>query len=146
MLCRFQTVFPSLTSSSYIRPQPNISLDLSPRWGGRTGINSSMLQWDCPGVYALSPVGLFATLWTVANPAPLSMEFFRQEQWSGLPFPSPGHLPNPGIEPMSPVSPVLQADSLPAEPLGIIKHRKFNHYTRLLSYVQFICKCSRVSH
>ena len=43
--------------------------------------------------------------------APLSVEFSRREQWSGLPFPSPGHLPNPGIEPMSPVSPVLQADS-----------------------------------
>ena len=47
--------------------------------------------------------------------APLSMEFFRQEYCSGLPFPSPGDLPDPGIEP---VSPALQADSLPSEPLG----------------------------
>ena len=54
----------------------------------------------------------------IARQAPLSMEFFRQEYWSGLPFPSPGHLSDPGIEPISPVSPALQEDSLPAEPLG----------------------------
>ena len=52
---------------------------------------------------------------TVARQAPLDMEFSRQEYWSGLPFPSPGDLPNPGIEPRSPA---LQADSLPSEPLG----------------------------
>ena len=46
------------------------------------------------------------------------MGSFRQEYWSGLPFPSPGDLPDPGMEPTSPVSPALQADSLPAEPLG----------------------------
>ena len=55
----------------------------------------------------------FATLWTVARQAPLSMGFPRQEYWSGLPFPSPGDLPNPGIEPGSPT---LQADALPSEP------------------------------
>ena len=54
-----------------------------------------------------------ATLWTVAHQAPLSMGFFRQEYWSGLPFPSPGDLPKPGIEPTSPDFPVLQPDSLP---------------------------------
>ena len=47
--------------------------------------------------------------------APLSMGFPRQEYWSGLPFPSPGNFPNPGIEPRSPA---LQADSLPFEPPG----------------------------
>ena len=52
----------------------------------------------------------FETPWTVAHQAPLSMEFFRQEYWSGLPFPSPGDLPDPGIET---ASPALQADSLP---------------------------------
>ena len=57
-----------------------------------------------------SHVQLFATLWTVARHAPLSMEFCRQEYWSGLPFPSPGDFPDPGIEPLSP--PALQADSL----------------------------------
>ena len=54
----------------------------------------------------------FVTPWTVACRAPLSMGFFRQEYWSGLPFPAPGDLPNPGIKPRSPT---LQADSLPTE-------------------------------
>ena len=53
-------------------------------------------------VKSLSRVRLFATSWTVAHQAPLSMGFARQEYWSGLPFPSPGDLPNPGIKPMSP--------------------------------------------
>ena len=53
--------------------------------------------------------------WTVAHQTPLSMEFSRQEYWSGLPFPSLGDLPDPGIEPGSPV---LQADSLQFEPPG----------------------------
>ena len=64
---------------------------------------------------------LFMTLWSVAHQTPLSMGFFRQEYWSGLPFPSPGNLPNPGIEPVSPVSPALKVDSLLAEPLGKLK-------------------------
>ena len=49
------------------------------------------------------------------------MGFSRPEYWSGLPFPSPGNLPDPGIEPMSPLSPALQADSLPTEPSGRAK-------------------------
>ena len=53
--------------------------------------------------------------WTVAQQAPLSMGFSREEYWSGLPFPSPGDLPKPGIKPGSPA---LQADSLPSEPPG----------------------------
>ena len=61
---------------------------------------------------------LFATLWTIACQALLSIEFFRKTQWSRLPFPPPEDLPNPGIKPTSPVSPALQMDSLPAEPLG----------------------------
>ena len=55
------------------------------------------------------------TLATVAYQAPPPMEFSRQEHWSGLPFPSPGDLPYPGIEPRSPA---LQADALPSEPRG----------------------------
>ena len=55
------------------------------------------------------------TPWTVAGQTPLSMEFSRQENWSGLPFPSPEDLPNPGIEPESPV---WQVDSLPSKPPG----------------------------
>ena len=54
----------------------------------------------------------------VARQAPLSMGFPRQEYWNGLPFPSPEDPLNPGIKLASPASPVLQADSLPAEPLG----------------------------
>ena len=53
--------------------------------------------------------------WTVAHQAPPSMEFSRQDYWSVLPFPSPGDLPDPGIEPRSPT---LLADALPSEPLG----------------------------
>ena len=50
--------------------------------------------------------------WILAHQAPLSVEFSRQEYWSRLPCPPPGHLPNPGIKPTSLVAPVLQADSL----------------------------------
>ena len=57
----------------------------------------------------------FASPWTVGLQAPLSLEFSRQEYWSGLPVPSPGDLPDPGIEPGSPA---LQADSSLSEPLG----------------------------
>ena len=64
-------------------------------------------------VKSLSRVRLLATPWTVAYQAPPTMGFSRQEHWSGLPFPSPGHLPNSGIELGSPAS--LQEDSLPAE-------------------------------
>ena len=60
-------------------------------------------------------IRLFATPWTIARRAPLSMEFSRQEYWSGLPCLSPGDLPNPGIEP---VPPELQVDSLPLSYLG----------------------------
>ena len=55
------------------------------------------------------------TSWTVDHQAPLSMRFFRQEYWSGLPFPTPEDLPDPGTEP---VSPALQIDFSPAEPSG----------------------------
>ena len=66
-------------------------------------------------VKSLSRAQLFATPWTVAHQAPLSMGFSRQEYWSGLSFPSPGDLPNPGIKPRSPT---LQADALSFEPPG----------------------------
>ena len=71
--------------------------------------------WISLKIKLLSCVQLFATPWTVAYQAPLSMGFSRQEYWSGLPFPSPGDLPNPGIEPGPPA---LQTDALPSEPLG----------------------------
>ena len=70
-------------------------------------------------VKSLTRVRLFATPWTVAYQAPLSMRFSRQEYWSGLPFPSPGGLPDPGIKPGSPA---LESDALTSEPPG--KQRK----------------------
>ena len=57
--------------------------------------------------HACTQSRLSATPWTVACPAPLSTEFSRQEYWSGLPFPSPGDLPKPGMEPTSLASPAL---------------------------------------
>ena len=54
-----------------------------------------------------SCIQLFVTPWTTASQAPLSMEFSRQEYWSGLPFPPPGDLPDPEIKPASPISPAL---------------------------------------
>ena len=71
-----------------------------------------VIEWR---VKLLCCVRLFATPWTVAHQAPPSMGFSRQEYWSGLPFPSPGDLPNPGFEPRSPA---LQADTLTSEPPG----------------------------
>ena len=65
----------------------------------------------CECVQSLQP---FVTPWSVACQSP-SMEFSRQEYWSGWPCPPPGDLPNPGIKPRSPM---LQADSLPPEPAG----------------------------
>ena len=61
---------------------------------------------------------LFMTPWMVAHQAPLFMGLFGQEYWSGLPFPPPEDLPNPGIKSVSHTSSALQVDSLPAEPLG----------------------------
>ena len=66
-------------------------------------------------VKSLSHVRLFVTLWTVAYQAPLSMGFSRQKYWSGLPFPSPGDFPDPGVEPGFPT---LEADALTSEPLS----------------------------
>ena len=71
--------------------------------------------WNRQNIVAFSCVQLFVTPWIVARQAPLSMEFFRQEYWSGLPFPSPWDLPNQGTESWSPK---LQADSLLSESPG----------------------------
>ena len=65
-----------------------------------------------------SCVCLFETPWTVAHQAPPSMGFPKQEYWSGLPFPPPGDLPNPGIKPISPVSPALAGGYFTTEPPG----------------------------
>ena len=88
---------------------------------------ASSILWWChppPGLVFLNlcfcclitkSCSTLATPWTVAHQAPPSMGFSRQEYWSGLPFPSPGNLPDPGIEPRSPT---LQADALTSEPPG----------------------------
>ena len=72
-------------------------------------------------VAVLNGVRLFATLWTVAHLAPLSVGFFRQESWSGSPCPPPGDLPDPGIKPTSSASPALAGGFFATEPPG--KHR-----------------------
>ena len=71
----------------------------------------------------LSRVQLFATPWTVAYQASPSMGFSRQEYWSGLPFPSPGDLPDPGIKPGSPAS---EADALTSEPPSMMQLLKLS--------------------
>ena len=81
----------------------------------------SNLSLEKVKVKPLSRVRLFATPWTVAYQAPQSVGFSRQEYWSQLPFPSPGDLPDPGIEPRSPT---LQADPLPSELKLCIFQRK----------------------
>ena len=68
--------------------------------------------------FMLSSVRLFATSWSVACQTPLSMDFLRQEYWSGLPFSSPGDLPDPGAEHVAPALPV---DSLPLPPRKSMK-------------------------
>ena len=92
-------------------------------------IHPSILAWRIPcteepgrlwsivkvKVKSLSRVQLFVTPWTVAHQAPPPMGFSKQEYWSGLPFPSPGDLHDPGIKPRSPT---LQADALTSEPPG----------------------------
>ena len=79
------------------------------KWS-KESLQQIVLDVDMLGGF--SSVQFFVTLWTVARQAPLSMGFSRPEHWSGLTFPSPGDLPNPGIEPGSLA---LQVDSLPAE-------------------------------
>ena len=65
-----------------------------------------------------SRVQVFVTPWTIARQAPVSMEFSRQEYWSGLPCPAPGDLPNPGTKPTSLTSPALAGGFLPLAPPG----------------------------
>ena len=86
--------------------------------------------------YVISVVFDSETLWTVARQAPLSRGSSRQEYWSGLPFPPPGDLLNPGIEHMSPAARALQAGSLPlshlgSSPLRDIQNNFFEHLTEL---------------
>ena len=84
-------------------------------WDHQSQPNFQLNEPTWSEMKSLSRFWLFATPWTVAYQNPPSMGFSRQEYWSGLPFPSPGDLPDPGIEPPSPA---LQADAFPSEPPG----------------------------
>ena len=93
-----------------------------------------------------------ATTWTVALQTPLSTGFSRQEYWSGLPFPSPGDLPNPGIEATSLMSPALQVDSLPFEPpvrpcspMGPCKCLSGRQLTRQARFSDTVALCDSVN-
>ena len=86
--------------------------------GGGSGVCVCVRVCVCAHVCVLSHVQLFATLWTEACQTPLSMESSRQEYWSGLPFPPPEYLPNPGIKPMSLTSPALAGRFFTAESPG----------------------------
>ena len=90
---------------------------------------------------SLSHIWLFATPWTAAIQASLSMGFSRQKYWSGLLFPSPGHLPDPGIEPWSPA---LQADSLSSKPPGMFltSHLLFSLCNMFTAFLYICLKCS----
>ena len=83
-----------------------------------------------------SHVQLFVTLWTVTCQAPLSMGFFRQEYWRRLPFPTLGDLPDPEIEPTSPVSLALQVDSLPLSHRGSLAAHGY--------HLQNVIECEQV--
>ena len=105
--------------SNSVRPHRRQPTRLPCPWdspGKNTGVASisfsNAWKWKVK-VKLLSRVRLFVTPWTVAYQTPPSMGFSRQEYWSGVPLPSPGHLPDPGIEPRSPA---LQADALTSEP------------------------------
>ena len=106
---------PSQTQSTVSISDTRGSLTFSPpcveSWLSATPlIRTSQWKWN-----SLSHVWLFETPWTAACQAPPSMGFTRQEYWSGVPFSSPGDLPDPGIKSRSPA---LQADALPSEPPG----------------------------
>ena len=112
------------------------SLSHSPEWSYKSWLCSAkqLLGWVC--AQSLRCVRLFATLWTVACQAPPSMRFSRKEYWSGLPFSSPGDLPNPGIKPTSPASPELASRFLIIEPPGKPQHL-LQHWTFCITNICF---------
>ena len=106
-------------------PSPELCTTESPAWKGnpmqslrRTGMRL-IPSVSTDGSLVAKSWQTLVILWTVAHQGPLSMGFSRSEYWSGLPFPSPGDLSDPGVEPGSPA---LQADSLPTEPPGKPSH------------------------
>ena len=122
--CHFLLQCMKVKSESEVMSDPQRPHGLQPTrllhpWdfpGKSTGVGCHrLLRNNTLLLSCFSRVQLFATPWTVAYQASPSMGFSRQECWSGLPFPSPGDLPDPGIEPGSPA---LQADALLSEPPG----------------------------
>ena len=108
----------ALPTWAQVSEPPSSCCSCAPSSDASSILDSPSLCARLPGHF--SAVCLLATPWTVARRAPLSMGFPRQEYWSGLPFPSPGDLPNAGIEPTPPASPALQADSLPPPSLPLL--------------------------
>ena len=122
--CTWAFMTAKFTIAKWWKPPPYPSEDewINKMWYIHTGYSE---------VKSLSRVWLFATPWTVTYKAPPSMGFSRQEYWSGLPFPSPGDLPDPGVEPRSPA---LQADALTSEPPG-----RSTGYNSPIYYSAFCC-------
>ena len=92
-----------------------------PRDTAELGCTGAVLHYSvfaCCVLSRFSHSRLLVTAWIVGHQAPLSMGFFRQEYWSGLPCSPPGDLPNPGIEPASLMSPALAGGFLPLAPPG----------------------------
>ena len=136
--CLSCSLLPTNTWSFLMQSIFAISVSLAPAREGSWGLTFS--QADCQGSLPMhvcmlsrfSHVCLFATPWTAACQAPLSMGFSRQEYWSGLPCPPPGDLPDPGIEPMSLCLLHWQAGSLPLAPPG----KSFSpHYIYIYIYM-----------
>ena len=127
MVCRFLPPSPVRRCGVHFThlpevPKPCVPASREPFQG------ISVMKSEVVKVKSLSCVRLFATPWTVAYQAPPSMGFSRQDCWSGLPLPSPGDLPNPGIERGSPA---LQADALPSEPSSAITTSNLDFRFRL---------------
>ena len=104
---------------------------------------SCPLLWvtDCgcmPLVLVFQSVQLFITPWTMARLAPLSFGFSRQETWSGLPCPSPGDLPDPGIENLSLAAPASQVDSLPLSHQGSLFLPLVSHKSSPPPFFEFV--------
>ena len=98
----------------------------------------------CAHTHVLSHIWLFATPWTVTQQTPLSMEFSRQEYWSGLPFPTPGNLSDPG---MKPISPALAGRFFITAPLAESKGRRNTHCIPSVSCTRagwFLCAVSSI--
>ena len=112
LLCETDTIcLHPILQAGRLRLRKNDLLRVSQRSRDKAGCSHVKVK-------SLSHVRLFVTPWTIAYQAPPSVQFSRQEYWSGLPFPSPGSLPDPRIKPRSPT---LQADALTSEPPGKLK-------------------------